>query len=152
MFACSATLCKTLTVDRNPLKTAIRSLFCSFSVPWQAALLCERFLCGADASNSDYYSAVYANTAAATGGAAAPAVGQVNIKPANKAPSQLNPGVLQRPGATDTSSANSLTAATPATTDSAGSATAAQDILSSLSGNLADSPGVSPAPQGSVSP
>ena len=68
---------------------------------------------------------------------------QVNVKPANQvAPSQISQGtVLQRPGTPDT---------TATTTDSAGSSTAAQDILTSLGGGLADSPGVSPAPQGQV--
>ncbi len=69
---------------------------------------------------------------------------QVNIKPANQvAPSQISQGsVLQRPSASD--------ATTATATDAAGSSTAAQDILSSLGGGLADSPGVSPAPQGQV--
>ena len=68
---------------------------------------------------------------------------QVNVKPANQvAPSQISQGtVLLRPGTPDT---------TAPTTHSAGSSTAAQDILTSLGGGLADSPGVSPAPQGQV--
>ncbi|BDA47106.1 hypothetical protein COCOBI_09-5610 [Coccomyxa sp. Obi] len=91
------------------------------------------------------YDTASSNLAAAdvaTPADATQSVGQVNIKPANQvAPSQISQGsVLQRPGASD--------ATTATTTDTAGSSTAAQDILSSLSGGLADSPGVSPAPQG----
>ncbi|EIE21781.1 hypothetical protein COCSUDRAFT_47937 [Coccomyxa subellipsoidea C-169] len=75
--------------------------------------------------------------------------GQVNVKPANQvAPSHISQGtVLQRPTTDDTASATTDNTAA-ATTDSAGSSTAAQDILTSLGGGLADSPGVSPAPQG----
>ncbi len=75
----------------------------------------------------------------------------MTVKPANQvAPSQISQGtVLQRPTTDNTASATTDNTAA-ATTDSAGSSTAAQDILTSLGGGLADSPGVSPAPQGQV--
>ena len=51
--------------------------------------------------------------------------------------------MLQRPSGTDSS-----TAATA--TDAAGSATGAKDLLSSLTGQLSDSPGVATAPASQV--
>lgn len=62
------------------------------------------------------------------------------------APSHQNKGVLQRPSAP----ASSAAAVAAPDTDSAGSANAAQALLSGIGGGMADSPGVSPASPGQV--
>jgi hypothetical protein len=99
--------------------------------------------------NADSGSSSYDAAAPSSVVSAGPTISQAAM-PASKAYSQLSPGVLQLPTYKQGDTATPAAAATK--TDSYGSATAAKDLLSTMTGELADSPGVSPAPAGVACP